>query len=302
MDSRFYKEVLDAIADGVYFLDLSRTITFWNKSAERLTGYKSEEVLGRNCMDNLLRHVDEKGKELCKGKCPMMATMKDGVTLEASVFMHHKLGHRVPVFVRSSPMRDETGKIVGAVEIFSENSKQLDVVREMEELRQEVLVDPLTDVGNRRYGDLTIERLEEARSRGDVQFGALFADIDHFKNVNDIWGHLVGDKVLTMIAATIKNVVRPMDRVCRWGGEEFLVLVVNTSPEELASLAERLRLIVSKTWLEHEGEHVRATISVGGAVSRPGESPMGVVNRADRQMYLCKQGGRNRISIDGLEG
>ena len=300
MDSKFYKELLDAIADGIYFLDTDRTITFWNKAAERLTGYTAEEVIGRSCAENLLRHVTEDGTELCVTGCPMLATMQDGCVCDADVYLHHKLGHRVPVHVRSSPMRDESGEIVGAVEIFTDNGRQLDILKEMECLRREVLTDSLTGVGNRRYADIILERLGEVMAASGGMFGVLFVDIDHFKWVNDKWGHLVGDVVLTMVARTMKNTVRPMDSVCRWGGEEFVVLIPNTTPEELAHMAERLRMMVGNSWVAQNGEHLSVTVSVGGAVSCVGECPANVVDRADQQNYLSKAKGRNCTHIEGL--
>ena len=301
MDSNFYKEVLDSIADGVYFLDLDHTIIYWNKAAERLTGYTAGEVIGRSCRDNLLRHVDDAGRELCLGRCPMSSTMTDGRPCEVSVFLHHKLGHRVPVVVRASPMRDDSGKIVGAVEVFSDNGKSLDVLKEMEALRQEVLTDPLTGVGNRRYGSITLDRLNAAMVESGFPYGVLFVDIDHFKRVNDTWGHLAGDKVLTMIAQTLKNVLRPMDTICRWGGEEFLVLIYNTTPEELQVMAERLLAMVRKTWLDFDGNRIEVTVSMGGAMSAPGVEPADVVDRADAQNYLSKESGRDCVHIEGLE-
>ncbi len=299
MPQGFYKELLDSLAEGVYFVNLDRQVTYWNKAAERISGYTAKEITGKRCAHNFLRHVDDVGNHLCLAGCPLAATMIDGEIRETSIYMHHKLGHRVPVFVRASPMRDKSGNIVGAVEVFADNGKNINLLKEMEGLRKEVFIDKLTGIGNRRYADISLERLVASMREGGVPFGVVFVDIDHFKAVNDTWGHHVGDLVISMVAKTLTAVLRPLDVACRWGGEEFVVLVPNITIEGLGTVSERLRMLVEQSWVDHEGERIRVTASFGGAVSEEGESAASVVNRADEQVYLSKGSGRNCIHIGG---
>lgn len=297
MDISFYQEILDSLAEGVYFVDLDRKITYWNKAAERLSGYTAQEVLGNGCADNLLRHVDALGTQLCLAGCPLAATMLDGQPREAEVFMHHKFGHRVPIAVRVTPMRGKDGRIVGAVEIFSPKVNETNVVRELESLRRQILTDPLTGIANRRFAEMTLSTLESSLAMHDIPFGALFVDIDHFKVVNDTWGHHVGDQVLKMVGQTLKQGLRTLDSACRWGGEEFLLLVPNTTEPALRALAERLRLLVENSWIDREGRPLSVTASFGGAIALPGESAAQVVGRADRELYRSKEAGRNCVSV-----
>ncbi|MGQ9748311.1 PAS domain-containing protein [Desulfosoma sp.] len=156
MDEAFFKRLLDSMADGVYFVDAQRRITFWNKAAERISGYTAQEVLGKSCADNLLRHVDESGRELCVEGCPVAAVIRDGRMRKAQVYMHHKLGHRVPVVVRATALPYDAGRILGAVEIFHAAFEKVDILQEIQKLRKEVLTDPLTGVGNRRYAEIRL--------------------------------------------------------------------------------------------------------------------------------------------------
>lgn len=298
MDIKFYRELLDSLADGVYFVDRDRTITYWNKAAERLSGYAPQEVMGKRCADNILRHVDALGKHLCVEGCPLAATMEDGQVREAEVFMHHKFGHRVPVVVRASPMRDSNGTIVGAAEVFTSNAKGINVLKELESLRKEILTDPLTGIGNRRYADISLKSLEASLGEHGVPFGILIVDIDHFKEVNDTWGHNVGDKVLRMVAQTLAQGLRALDVACRWGGEEFVLLVPNTNMETLLGMGQRHRMLIENSWLDHEGQTIAVTASFGGAVSRKGETATEVVARADKQLYKSKTSGRNCVHVD----
>ena len=118
-----YHAILDNLYDGVYFVDRDRKITYWNKGAERITGYPAAEVVGSRCFDNILMHVDGHGTLLCKELCPLAATMLDGVERTADVYLQHKDGHRVSVNVRITPLRNEGGAVTGGVEVFTDNSQ-----------------------------------------------------------------------------------------------------------------------------------------------------------------------------------
>jgi len=298
MQGAFLKDLLDCMADGIYFVNPERRITFWSKGAERLSGYTAQEVLGKSCADNLLRHVDASGKELCVEGCPLAAVLTDGRMREARVFMHHKFGHRVEITVRATAMRQGAGQIVGAVEVFSPVTHEIDILKEIEQLRKEVFTDPLTGVGNRRYAEMRLRECAEDERTYGVPYAVLFVDIDHFKAVNDTWGHGVADRVLCMVATVLAHAVRPLDSICRWGGEEFLIISRNLTGDDLGALAERLRMLIEKSWLDHQQMRISVTASFGGALSRAGESPELVVERADRQLYRSKAEGRNRVSLD----
>ncbi len=122
----FCKQLMDNLHDGVYCLDRQRRITYWNKAAERLTGFSAQEVLGTKCADNVLAHVDESGCQLCKEDCPVSHAMASGVPHDGDIYLRHKLGHRVSVSVRASSLFDDSGGIVGAVEVFSDNSQKME--------------------------------------------------------------------------------------------------------------------------------------------------------------------------------
>jgi PAS domain S-box-containing protein len=102
MDESFYRDLLENLADGIYFVDSERRITFWNRSAEQLTGYTREEVVGRQCYDNILNHVDLEGNQLCKTLCPLARTLQDGKNRSANLFLQHKDGRRRPVSIHIS--------------------------------------------------------------------------------------------------------------------------------------------------------------------------------------------------------
>ena len=292
-------EVLDRLSDGVYVCDRDRRIVWWNGAAEAITGYTRDEVVGRCCRDNLLRHVDASGRLLCLEGCPMAATISDGSARSAEVFLHHKEGHRVPVRVQVLPVRDAAGSILGSLEIFSDASTPVEALRTIEELRALALLDPLTGLGNRRYAETTLaHRLEQLRRYGWA-LGVAFFDVDHFKLVNDGYGHAAGDEALKMIARTLRHAARAGDFLGRWGGEEFLVLLSAVAGEDLLPIVGRYRALVEQSALTlPDGGRLRVTVSAGVTQARPDDTPERVMSRADELLYRAKAAGRNRIVAD----
>ena len=124
----------------------------------------------------------------------------------------------------------------------------------------------------------------------------MYIDIDHFKQVNDTFGHRIGDQVLRMVAQTLAGNVRAFDFVGRWGGEEFLVVVANVDQIGLNAFAEKLRSLVERSRLDVGGVEIQVTISVGSVLAKPDLNVENLVERADRLLYQSKNSGRNRIT------
>jgi diguanylate cyclase (GGDEF)-like protein/PAS domain S-box-containing protein len=292
----FYRDLLENLSDGIYFTDTEGRITYWNKGAERLTGFSKEEVLGRRCSDNILIHVDERGNSLCRNGCPLGQTMIDRQLREQEVYLRTKDGHRLPILVKASPIVGDSGEVRGAVEVFSNNSEKIKILERLAEMERTAMLDTLTGLANRRYMELQLRaRIEEFR-RNKWRFGVLFVDVDRFKTINDRYGHDVGDKVLRMVGQTLEHSSRYSDQVGRWGGEEFLIIASNVTSDRLANFAERFRALVEQSGFA-QGELIKVTVSIGAAQAHEDDTPESLVNRADQNLYLAKQSGRNRVCI-----
>jgi len=297
-NATLYRGVLDNLYDGVYFLDRQRQIFFWNKGAERITGYRAADVVGRSCADDILCHVDKQGRNLCQGGCPAAEVMKDGQRRETEVYLLHKNGYRKPVRIRVAPIEDASGRIVGAMEIFSDDTSPESLRRRVALLEKLSSLDPLTHLPNRRSMEAAIaSRLAETH-RYEVTFGVLFIDIDHFKSVNDTHGHETGDHVLRLVAKTLARSLRPFDLAGRWGGEEFLAVILNVDTIDLGVVAERVRALIAETRIPLEDDYLSVSVSIGGTLARSDDSSEALLNRADQLMYQCKMEGRNRVCLD----
>lgn len=300
MDSAFYKDILDNMLEGVYFVDTNRVITYWNRGAERITGYFAKDVTGRSCRQTMLNHVSASGEELCEGKCPLMACIEDGSPREAEMYVHHADGHRLPVAIRVAPMVDEHGMVIGAVETFTTNLRDTGILRqELRRLRRSLRMDPLTGIGNRHYLEGRLRgTLTEVQGTVPLSAGILFIDIDGFKPINDTWGHQVGDRVLCMVAASIRHSLRQSDSVGRWGGEEFVVIVEDVyTPEDLHAVADKARIAIQSSRLDLDDWSLSVTASIGATLLCPTDTHESAIGRADSLMYQSKSGGRNRVTV-----
>jgi len=298
MNPKYNENIIPYLYEGVYVVDQKRKIIFWNEGSERITGYSASEVMNSFCYNNILQHVDETGKQLCLNGCPLQKTLGDGIINEARVFLKHKEGYRIPVMVKTLPIYDHEHKIVAAIEVFTDERFQKQIYNENIELKDKLRIDPLTKVANRHYFDFQItKRIDEAKVFKNT-FGILIADIDHFKRINDTYGHLVGDEILKIVANSLSSNVEKTDTVSRWGGEEFIAIVEVSNLKDLEKIAERLRKVVMTSSHQIDsGESLSVTISIGGTLYQEADSVKSLIDRADQSMYFAKQNGRNQSKI-----
>lgn len=297
ISNKSFSEILDNLHEGLYAVDRNRTITYWNKSSELISGFSAAEVLGRSCSDNILTHVDEQGNSLCLGKCPLAYTMEDGKPRESRVFLHHKDGHRVQVSVRVNPVTDGEGNLIGGVESFVEKGHQRIPESKIRELEKMAMLDNLTELPNRNYLDRELGRRLEETKLYNLRFGFLFMDVDHFKKFNDTYGHEVGDQVLKFVGKTLSASTRASDVFGRWGGEEFVGVLSDVNRENLEVMGNRLRMLVENSYIIHNDEKLSVTISIGASLSRDDDTIESLIRRADTLMYASKQAGRNRLTL-----
>ena len=297
LGQKAYERIIENLHDGLYFVDKNRVITYWNKAAEKISGFSASEVVGKSCADNILTHVDSEGNSLCLGMCPLAQTIVDGKAREIEVYMHHKDGHRIPVSVRVNTLTDEAGDIIGGVELFTDISSQDASSLRIKELEKMALLDNLTQLANRNYIESELTKRFEEKKRFDIPFGVLFMDIDHFKRFNDTYGHDVGDEVLKFVAETFTVNARPFDLFGRWGGEEFIGIIRNVSRADLALIADRIRNLVGASYILHGDEQLNVTISIGATMVEPDDTIDSIIKRADSCLYKSKQSGRNRVTM-----
>jgi diguanylate cyclase len=176
--------------------------------------------------------------------------------------------------------------------------------KQLDTLQGEALTDPLTGLRNRRGFDRACQELGEMRANGLLGAALLLVDVDHFKKINDIYGHLCGDQVLRAAARIIADTVKGRDLAARFGGDEFLILLPDTPSDGAMALAEQIRTAFSRVRIQRNGSDSAiepVSVSIGVAIPSAGEEMHDVLDRADKTLYQAKAAGRNciRITHDG---
>lgn len=290
----FFRRLFDNLYDGVYFVDVHRRILFWNQGAKRLSGYSAEEVLGTYCFNDILNHIDEDGCRLCKGSCPLVYTIENGVPASKRVFLHHKDGRRIAVDVHVMPLRNDRDEIIGGVEIFRDASSVIALETAYKGLRELAEKDPLTGAANRRHLDQMIDAQLDVLNRTGIPFSVILIDVDRFKDINDHWGHAVGDKSLIAFSEALLRTSRRTDLVGRWGGDEFMVILPELQLDAAVAIAQRqCDAVAAAAPADLSDRGMSGSFGVTEAVI--GDTPTTLLNRADAALYRCKTQGRNRV-------
>jgi diguanylate cyclase len=184
---------------------------------------------------------------------------------------------------------------------LAEMTAELDDVRkELNKVREESLTDSLTGVANRKAFDKALEQALLDVREGQARFTLLLLDVDHFKAVNDNYGHVVGDKVLRFVAAAVKRCVKGHDLVARYGGEEFAVILKDADMDGAKAVAELIRKTIAAGALkdkQSQQSYGNVTISIGVAGAKPDIQSKNLLEHADKAMYRAKELGRNRVEL-----
>jgi diguanylate cyclase (GGDEF)-like protein len=184
----------------------------------------------------------------------------------------------------------------GILRLFSMRLRESSLAVESATL--EKIQDPLTELYNRRYMEIMLRHELQRAERAGYPVGLILMDIDHFKKINDTYGHPAGDQVLRCLATLMKSQVRRTDIACRYGGEEFLIILPETSLEVASERAESLRQGFAELSIEHDGHLMRGKLSLGVATfPYHAQSPQQLIQTADQALYAAKTGGRNQVVV-----
>ena len=292
MDANILNEQVRAfncLFDAVVVTDLRGIVTDWNKGAETLYGYSKDEILGEPVS---VLHAPEKSTPTTS---EIISTVKRNGKWFGEMRMLHKDGRVGWVESMSVPIFDNAKKMIG---VFSVNRDITDRINEIQRLSYLAHYDQLTNIPNRYLLIDRISHLIAQSKRNNSTFSIFYIDLDEFKNINDAKGHTFGDKVLVETALRLKQSIRNSDTVARIGGDEFVLLLENTSgKDDISAMAETIIQKISRP-LSIDGEALKVSCSIGVATYPAiNESIDVLLAAADRVMYKAKSNGRGTYEI-----
>ena len=304
-----FRTLIESAPLAMVTWDKQHRITGWNRQAQELFGWSESEVLGRDFLtfmipesartkvDQIVEEAIERGIESHSVNSNLT---KDRRTIE--VEWHNTIVPGVDGRPDSvlSLAQDVTERVRSQTVLQDVNVKlkqRLDDIHELQaQLREQAMRDPLTGMYNRRFLDDALPGEIARAIREQTPLSLMMMDIDHFKRVNDAHGHQAGDEVLRMLADILRNEARRTDVVCRYGGEEFVLLLPKMNLESARMRAERWRRMFAEMDVPVESGKLRCTLSVGIAVFPDhGNSAEDLLRNGDRALYLAKALGRNRV-------
>jgi diguanylate cyclase len=262
---------------------------------------RAEKALGkaRDDIAELVLHIEKKLAMAGDGATSFAGELKDFGQTIASTQSPDQLQAQVNVMMGNVDRISVTMSSVGCeLQASQDEIKRLN--DELIRTRDEALVDALTQVKNRKAYEIALIKLRAESLQSGKPLSAIMFDIDHFKKINDNYGHLFGDQVIRAVAQAIRANVKGRDLVARYGGEEFIVLLPETPAAGAVAVADQIRLSVERGRIKKRNseESIGAiNVSAGVAELQPGETGSDFVDRADKGLYQAKQSGRNRVCI-----
>lgn len=293
--------VLNQVQDAVVFLDRDRRIVYWNPAAEQISGREAASVLGKSCGESPTLFVDYAGLDICREKCPVAMTLKDGAPRTLDVYLQHKDGFRTPASLRIIPVFKDGGEVIGAVETFSGTAPKVTLPLALAELEKMGLVETETGIPSKQYLDMTLAtRLQEFQKYG-LAFGLIYVDIDNYGKILEKYGRFNAGKIVRTVARTLHKNIRFFDIVGRWGTEEFLILLLNIDEGRLDIVANKLRLLVAESYITTETGMLNATVSMGASLVLRYDTVDSLVKRGEQLMLHSKWLGKNRVSMSFVQ-
>ncbi|MFT7880533.1 MAG: diguanylate cyclase [Sulfurimonas sp.] len=284
-------DIANSMNEGVLVLNRNGALSFMNREAECLLGYNFKEL--SNNPQNIYINLRVASEEGAEKSMVRRACDNGGRTHSDNAMLKAKDGHKFPISLTLSPLQSEEGN-KGTVILFHDISERKKLEKE---LRKMALHDRLTGLYNRRIFDDKIEDEVKRTERYEKNLSLLMIDIDHFKKINDTYGHQAGDEVLKHLATIIVKSIRNSDYAARYGGDEFTVTLPETTLEQAAVMAERTREAIASTQLTllSHTDKIHLTVSVGVSTYRENSSVEELINAADTALYKAKKSGRNQV-------
>ena len=276
-----YRLVLESLEDGVYLVDATRRIVYWNEGAERITGYLRQDIIGRACGDSVLVYCSDAGFAFREQDCPVSTTLTDGRSRRLDAFLKHQLGHRVPVSIRSAAVRDAGGDIVGAVEIFHVDSRHYGLLQKFRGLEPYGCLDPAIGLPNRAMTEARLRhRLEDLATFG-IPLGLFSVEIGDRVALEARGGHTAWEGLLRTAAQTIAETMEPNGFVGRWEEGRFIGLLGNSDLLSLHQIGNRVASLVHASHVTWWGDEIEPTVVLRTAMAEPGDTPERAVARLD---------------------
>ncbi len=296
-DPEIYRTVLDNLGTGVYIVDRNRRIRFWNEGAEQITGYLRQDVVGRFLREHFLASGNNTKDIDSDPEDPINLAFRDGKPSTVDVSILHKEGYRVPIQLRTSPIRNGRGEVIGAAESFERNRSASEWSRRQSGIVDLTCLDGVTGVASRTTMETRLGECLTTFREHNIPFSLLLIQIDQLENFRASRGPGVVPTILRIVAQSMENCVRPTDMVGCWDENQFIAILMECRESEVGFVGERVRKMISRAEIEWWGDKFTITSPVGGAGCRPEDEIESLVARAAASLKESVAQGGNCVTV-----
>lgn len=296
-DPDIYQTVLEELPTGVYLVDRNRRIRFWNEGAEQITGYLRQDVVGRFMRDHLLSSSDNLKDFDSDLEDSLTVAFRDGKPSIMDVSILHKDGYRIPIVLRTRPIRDSHGMVVGATESFEKNRSSFNSTRRQNALFDNGCLDEITGLPTKNFMETQLRECLITFAEHHIPFGILLFQVDHLNQHRANRGPGVVPLILRIVAQSVVNCLRPTDLIGCWGENQFLTILLECKESEVALVGERVRRAVTRSEIEWWGDRFSVTSPLGGAGCRSGDDSERLLARAAESIQESIERGGNCVTV-----
>jgi diguanylate cyclase (GGDEF)-like protein/PAS domain S-box-containing protein len=292
-----HRLILEALPQGVYAVNREGRVVVWSAGAEKLTGYLRQDVLGRSCQEEVLKHCDKENDPLEGPSIPLLATLREGRAVAGQLSLHTKSGHLLPVQVQTVPLRDDRGSLAGAVEIFEPLSVPEGGERRQTKLGAYGCLDALTGLLNHSMIQAHLKEGLSLYLVYPVPFCVMCFAIDGLPELRKRYGQAGVDAALRAVAQAVENGLRSTDFVGRWMDQEFLAILAQCDKNDAIKVGERLNRMVRNGGVPWWGDKIRVTVSIGATPALDNDTVGSIVSRAENALRESSEAGGNRTVV-----
>ena len=278
------RSILESLPAGLCVVDLQKRVVFWSNGAERITGYLRHEVVGRDCLSNILPHCDKTKSQPCPPHCPIDLAIRSAQPVEGTGFVHHKDGHRLQLLVTAVPIHNAHGSIIGVAKSFDDRRLPIDPEHREETSKLSGWVDEVTGLPNhammRSHLSGSLARLVELH----VPFAIVHVRVDGLDHFRSNFGQRAATSILRAISQTLENALWRTDRVGRWTDDRLLIILNGCTEHAVQSVCRRLSNLLADERIEWWGEIRSLNVSIGQSSALPDDNVDLLLLRAEHSL------------------
>lgn len=267
-NAEIFRQFVDLLPFGAYIADPARKILYWNRRAEQITGFLAQEVVGHNCAEDILEHCTHGGAGVCDSeRCPLLRVVREGRAAEARLFLRHKAGHRVPVLVRTLPLRDEQGRISSVAELFQEETVGPDglcwITENIDRFDSQMGLPSVT---------ASRAQLQMSLAQEEIRYAAFVIELDQLQEMAVRRGREMTNVALRALGQTVSRMLTMPHYLGGWADSRLLVVVPHCNPKRMETIARMLQEAGSACNVVWWGERVPLAAKVKATLLETHES------------------------------